>query len=95
MAERWTHDAARRIAEFIERDDPVEADIAAALSFAKRLEIDPFDVAAVRYEVGEWLARIALSQTRPDHLVVATYRVVPEDRIVRVTAVVLLRAPVI
>ena len=32
-----------------------------------RALIDPFDVAAARYEVGEWLARIALSQTRPDH----------------------------
>ena len=87
MTGRWQSDAANRIREWIEREDPPDDDILPAVAYARRLELDPFDAPFVRdHETGQLWVRLETAQTDPDRVLVCSFGLDAGQRRVNVTA---------
>ena len=88
----WQTDAANRIRERIEREQPSEQDIRAAISFARRLELDPFDAPfTTDNDTGQFSVRIEPSSST-DPVLVRSFGLDTGSRRVHVTAFTYLRA---
>ncbi len=83
-ARPWRTNAPERIREFAERQHLVLHDIEQLYSFARRLEIDPFDVDAKTDHVGERYSRIGPSATVAGRILAAGYRIDVPHRSVEV-----------
>ncbi|WP_419925081.1 hypothetical protein [Candidatus Poriferisocius sp.] len=76
MASRpWQTNASAHVDEFIRRKALSRIDADAIYSAVRRLEVDPFDVPAIKDHVGEWHYRIGPSATEPDSILAVTYRI--------------------
>jgi len=80
----WRTNAHARIAAFARQRDLAEADIEELLQFARRVEIDPWDVKADRDKTGEFYCRIGRSATRPGRDLAAGYHIDEAHRTVEV-----------
>jgi hypothetical protein len=88
----WQTDAANRIREWIEREDPPDPDIRAAVAYARRLELDPFDAPFTRdHETGQFWVRIEAAGEGLDQVLVCSFGVDAQNRRVHVTAFTYLR----
>lgn len=86
MSAPWQTDAANRIREWIEREQPPEHDIRSAISYARRLELDPFDSPFTRdAETGQFWVRIDASNGT-DRVLVCSFGIDAANRRVNVTA---------
>ena len=74
-ARLWKTNAPALIQEFAESRRLVAEDVVRLLSFARRLEIDPFDIAAARDHSGEHYCRIGPSATIAGRALAAGYRI--------------------
>ena len=80
----WQTNASARVDEFISRKALSRADVGAISSAVRRLEIDPFDIPAIRDHVGEWHYRIGPSETEPGKTLAMTYRIDRDYRYVEI-----------
>ena len=71
----WQTNARARVDEFITRKTLNEADARAIVNFVRRLELDPFDVPAIKDHVGEWHCRIGPSSTYSGSTLAVSYRI--------------------
>lgn len=71
----WSTNAHARIADFVQRQQLLDADINRLFQFAGRLAIDPLDVGADRDQLGESYCRIGRSVTDPSCDLAAGYRI--------------------
>jgi hypothetical protein len=79
-------DASHRIREWIERENPSEQDTRSAISYARRLELDPFDTPFTRdNETGQFRVRID-SSNEPKRVLVCSFGIDAKNRRVNVTA---------
>lgn len=76
--------ARSRIEEFIERVPLADEDVRMLISFAQRLEIDPYDVPAERDSVGEWHCTLGESVSIPGYNLGVGYRIADARRSVEV-----------
>lgn len=74
-ARRWQTNAFALIDAFAGHHSLVPEDIRTLSSFARRLEIDPFDVDANTDHVGERYSRLGPSATVPGRVLAAGYRI--------------------
>ena len=86
-AKPWQTNAAARIRDFLDREDPAEPDAIALTKFADRLTIDPYDTLAERSLDGEWVHRIGPSATRPDRALAIAYWIDDSYRQVQVISI--------
>ena len=83
-ARRWQTNVFALIDAFAGHHSLVPEDIRTLSSFARRLEIDPFDVDANTDHVGERYSRLGPSATVPGRVLAAGYRVDVAHRSVEV-----------
>ncbi len=91
MTGHWETDAANRIREWIEREDPPDGDIQSAVEYARRLELDPFDAPFTRdHETGQFWVRIETA-AEPDQVLICSFGIGAQNRRVHITAFTYLR----